>query len=209
VKFGTKFGVWRPKKKRNTKSPVEMFGELNKQAIQLETAGELNQQIRQLQKMDGVQKIQTLKSYPPGARRKVSLRRLGAVTIIKVILQPGKANLQSRTERAASNKGVNKSLELAFTATKKATFHVNARTKLACQIVQKVALNVVRKVTSLESAKLKAVVIVHQEVMHVSNVAKKGIFPETAQALRLLLEVEEAEAVGEVMIEQALEMSQQ
>ena len=74
-------------------------------------------------------------------------------------------------------------------------------------IVQKDVSNVARKVTFLESAQVKAVVIVHQEVMLVSNVAKKAIFPETAQVLRLLLEVEEAEAVGEVMIEQALEMS--
>ena len=76
-------------------------------------------------------------------------------------------------------------------------------------IVQKDVSNVARKVTFLESAQVKAVVIVHQEVMLVSNVAKKGIFPETARALRLLLEEEEAEELGNLMVGQALEMSQQ
>ena len=156
MKFGTKFGVWRTKKKRNTKNPVEMLGELKKQIRQLETAGELNQQIRQLKKMHGVQKIQTLKSYPLGARRKVNLRRLGAVTIIKVILQPGKVNFKSQMEGAASNKVANKSLVLASTATKKAIYHVNARTKVARQIAL-------------------------QEVMLVLNVERKGIFQESVR----------------------------
>ena len=73
-------------------------------------------------------------------------------------------------------------------------------------IVQKDVSNVARKVTFLESAQVKAVVIVHQEVMLVSNVAQKAIFPETAQVVCLLLEVEEAEGAA---IGQAIEMNQQ
>jgi hypothetical protein len=72
---------------------------------------------------------------------------------------------------------------LAFTATKMATYHVNAQTKLARQIVhQEDASNVVRKVIFPKSVQVRVLVIAHQEVTLASNVARKGTSQENAQS---------------------------